>query len=218
MQVGVFVLAALIGVGSALGLVLRRNPVHGALFLVVNLGSVAVLYLTLGAQFLAAAQVIVYAGAIMVLFVFAIMMLIPGKEETGPDPRRPVRLLAIPFGALLLLEVLLMVVARPAHPGGRVRAAGGVQAIGRLLFTDYLFPFELTSVLLLAALVGVLALAKRGAGAGATAGAPSGRIQGALDAAGQGAGGGSSGPAAAGRSAARPELTEPPRPGRDPAR
>jgi len=145
-------------------------------------------------------------------------MLIPGKEETGPDPRRPVRLLAIPFGALLLLEVLLMVVARPAHPGGRVRAAGGVQAIGRLLFTDYLFPFELTSVLLLAALVGVLALAKRGAGTGAAAGSPSGRIQGALDAAGQAAGGGSSGPPAAGRAAARPELTEPPRQGRDPAR
>jgi NADH-quinone oxidoreductase subunit J len=197
-QLGVFVLAALIGVGSALGLVLRRNPIHGALFLVVNLGSVAVLYLTLGAQFLAAAQVIVYAGAIMVLFVFAIMVLIPGKEETGPDPRRAVRLLAIPFGALLLLEVLLMVIARPAPPGGRARAAGGVQAIGRLLFTDYLFAFELTSVLLLAALVGVLALAKRGAGGGAAAGAPGGGIRGALDAGGQGAGAGSSRPDGAG--------------------
>ena len=209
MQVAVFALAALIGVGSALGLVLRRNPVHGALFLVVNLGSVAVLYLTLGAQFLAAAQVIVYAGAIMVLFVYAIMMLIPGKEETGPDPRRLVRLLAIPLGVLLLLEVLLIVAARPAHPGGRARAAVGVQAIGRLLFTDYLFPFELTSVLLLAALVGVLALAKRGAGGGAAAGAPRGRIGEALDAAGPGAAGGSSGPAAAARSAARPATPAP---------
>ena len=71
--VAFFVLAAL-AVGSALGLVLRRNPIHGALFLVANLGSVAALYLTLGAEFLAAAQVIVYAGAIMVLFVFAIMV------------------------------------------------------------------------------------------------------------------------------------------------
>ncbi len=162
MPTAVFVLVGLIAVGAALGLVLRRNPIHGALFLVVNLGSIAVLYLTLNAQFLAVAQVIIYAGAIMVLFVFAIMVLIPGKEETGPDPRRTVRLLALPFGAVLLLEVLLIVVSRPPPPAGPGRVAGGVQAIGRLLFTDYLFPFELTSVLLLAALVGVLALAKRG--------------------------------------------------------
>ena len=97
--VAFFVVAAL-AVGSALGLVLRRNPIHGALFLVANLGAIAVLYLMLGAEFLAVAQVIVYAGAIMVLFVFAIMVLIPGKEETGPDPLRAVRLLAPPLGAL----------------------------------------------------------------------------------------------------------------------
>jgi NADH:ubiquinone oxidoreductase subunit 6 (subunit J) len=157
----VFALAALVAVGSALGVILKRNPIHAALFLVGNLGSVAALYLTLNATFLAAAQVIVYAGAIMVLFVFAIMVLIPGKEETGPDPLRPVRLAAVPFGALLLLEVLLMVVARPAARPEPSRVEGGVRAIGRLLFTDYLFPFELASVLLLAALVGVLALAKR---------------------------------------------------------
>jgi len=79
-----FFIVALIATGSALGLVLRTNAIHGALFLVLNLGSIAALYLMLGAEFLAAAQVIVYAGAIMVLFVFAIMVLIPGKEETGP--------------------------------------------------------------------------------------------------------------------------------------
>src|SRR5262249_43481892 len=95
-----FALIALIALGSALGLLLKRNAIHGALFLVINLGSVAALYLTLGAEFLAAVQVIVYAGAIMVLFIFAIMVLIPGKEETGPDPRRPWRLIAIPAGRL----------------------------------------------------------------------------------------------------------------------
>jgi NADH-quinone oxidoreductase subunit J len=115
-----FVLAAL-AIGSAAGLLLRRNPIHGALFLAVNLGTIAALFLTLRAEFLAAVQVIVYAGAIAVLFVFAIMVLIPGKEETGPDPLRS----------------------------------------QRLLFTDYLFPFEVTSVLLLAAIVGVMALTKR---------------------------------------------------------
>ncbi|HXI22121.1 MAG TPA: NADH-quinone oxidoreductase subunit J, partial [Gemmatimonadales bacterium] len=87
MSLVTFWLLAVVSVGSAAGLLLRRNPIHGALFLVINLGTVAALFLTLRAEFLAAVQVIVYAGAIAVLFVFAIMVLIPGKEETGPDPR-----------------------------------------------------------------------------------------------------------------------------------
>ena len=156
-----FVIIAVIAVATALGLVLKRNPIHGALFLVINLGSVAALYLTLGAEFLAAAQVIVYAGAIMVLFVFAIMVLIPGKEETGPDPRRPWRLLALPIGGLLLVQVLAIIMGTRGPVPAGAPAPGGVEAIGRLLFTDYLFPFELTSVLLLAAMVGVLLLARR---------------------------------------------------------
>jgi NADH-quinone oxidoreductase subunit J len=162
-----FVLIAGIAVGSALGLVLRRNAIHGALFLVVNLGAVAALYLTLGAQFLAAAQVVVYAGAIMVLFVFAIMVLIPGKEETGADPRRWLRLLALPVGGLLMVLVGVVVAAggrARAPAAGATAAPDGVEAIGRLLFTDYLFPFEVTSVLLLAAMVGVLVLARGRAG------------------------------------------------------
>jgi NADH-quinone oxidoreductase subunit J len=156
-----FVTIAALAVASALGLVLKRNAIHGALFLVVNLGAVAALYLTLGAEFLAAVQVIVYAGAIMVLFVFAIMVLIPGKEETGLDPRRGWRLVAPPVGALLALQLLLVVRAglAPAAPAAAV--PGGVEPIARLLFTRYLFPFELTSVLLLAAMVGVLLLARR---------------------------------------------------------
>ena len=155
-----FGVIAVVAVASALGLVLRRNPIHGALFLVVNLASIAAFYLTLGAEFLAAAQVIVYAGAIMVLFVFAIMVLIPGKEETGPDPRRSIRLLALPIAALLL-GVLVMVLATRRGGPAAAPAVGGVESLGRLLFTDYLFPFELTSVLLLAAMVGVLVLARR---------------------------------------------------------
>jgi NADH-quinone oxidoreductase subunit J len=161
MALAAFVLIALIAVGSALGLVLKRNAIHGALFLVINLGSVAALYLTLGAEFLAAAQVIVYAGAIMVLFIFAIMVLIPGKEETGPDPRRPWRLIALPAGGLLLVQVLAIVLGTRGPTPVGAPAPGGVEAIGRLLFGDYLFPFELTSVLLLAAMVGVLLLARR---------------------------------------------------------
>ena len=162
-HVAFFTIAA-IAVASALGLILRPNAIHGALFLVINLGSVAALYLMLGAEFLAAAQVIVYAGAIMVLFVFAIMVLIPGKEESGPDTHRGARLLAAPVGGLLLLLLIFVVVGRWSVPRGPEGPSGSAGAVGRLLFTSYLFPFELTSVLLLAAMVGVLLLAKRRAG------------------------------------------------------
>jgi NADH-quinone oxidoreductase subunit J len=160
-QVAFWILAVM-AVGSAVGVVLRRNPIHSALFLVAHLATLAALFLKMRAEFLAAAQVIVYAGAIAVLFVFAIMVLIPGKEETGPDPLRSQRLLAVPVAGLLL--VLLAVMLRSALFKGDAPAAavpGGVAAIGRALFTDYLFPFEVTSVLLLVALVGVMALAKR---------------------------------------------------------
>jgi len=173
-----FFLVAALALGAALGLILKKNAIHGALFLVVNLGSVAALYLMLGAEFLAAAQIIVYAGAIMVLFVFAIMVLIPGKEETGPDPRRAYRLLALPVAGVLFLEVIVVLLTRvgsapravvappPMAASGPVTrgvpaAAGSVEAIGQVIFTDYLLPFELTSVLLLAAMVGVLLLARR---------------------------------------------------------
>ena len=162
MSVVAFVILAVLVMGSAAGLLLRRNPIHGALFLVVNLGSVAGLFLTLRAEFLAAAQVIVYAGAIAVLFVFAIMVLIPGKEETGPDPLRGQRWMAVPLvGVFLVLVALALRSAVLRGSGPDVAVPGGVQALGRLLFTDYLFPFEVTSVLLLVAIVGVIALAKR---------------------------------------------------------
>ncbi len=162
MTVVAFGTLAVLVVGSAAGLLLRRNPIHGALFLVVNLASVAGLFLTLRAEFLAAAQVIVYAGAIAVLFVFAIMVLIPGKEETGPDPLRGQRWMAVPLVAIFLVLVALVLRSTVLRgPGPGVAVPGGVQALGRLLFTDYLFPFEVTSLLLLVAIVGVMALAKR---------------------------------------------------------
>jgi NADH-quinone oxidoreductase subunit J len=157
-----FWILAVLAVGSAIGLVLRRNPIHGALFLVVHLATLGAFFLQMRAEFLAAAQVIVYAGAIAVLFVFAIMVLIPGKEETGPDPLRAQRWLAVPVGGLLLVVLAVMLrsgLFRGAPAPGTV--PGGVAAIGRQLFTDYLYPFEVTSVLLLAALVGVIALTKR---------------------------------------------------------
>ena len=162
MTYGPFLLFALIVAGSALGVILLRNPIHAALFLTVNLAGVAALYLTLQAQFLALVQVIVYAGAIAVLFVFAIMVLIPGKEETGPDPLRAQRWLAVPFAGLLLLETLLILRSAGMQTATRPAAtAASNEPLYRLLLTDFLFPFEVTSVLLLTALVGVMALAMR---------------------------------------------------------
>jgi NADH-quinone oxidoreductase subunit J len=157
-----FWILAVMAVASAAGVVLRRNPIHSALFLVVHLATLAAFFLKMRAEFLATAQIIVYAGAIAVLFVFAIMVLIPGREETGPDALRSQRLLAVPVAGLLL--VLLAVMLRSAlfsGPAPAAPVAGGVVSIGRALFTDYLFPFEVTSVLLLVALVGVITLAKR---------------------------------------------------------
>jgi NADH-quinone oxidoreductase subunit J len=155
-----WVLAAL-AVGSAAGMLLRKNPIHGALFLVINLASVAALFLTMRAEFLAAVQIIIYAGAIAVLFVFAIMVLIPGKEETGPDPLRRQRWLAVPVAGVFLILVALVLGSAVLAGAPKPPVPGGTVAVGRLLFTDYLLPFEVTSVLLLAAIVGVMALTKR---------------------------------------------------------
>jgi NADH-quinone oxidoreductase subunit J len=156
-----FVVLAVLAVGSAAGMLLRKNPIHGALFLVINLATVAALFLTMRAEFLAAVQIIIYAGAIAVLFVFAIMVLIPGKEETGPDPLRRQRWLAVPVAGVFLILVALVLGSAVLAGAPKPPVPGGTVAVGRLLFTDYLLPFEVTSVLLLAAIVGVMALTKR---------------------------------------------------------
>jgi NADH-quinone oxidoreductase subunit J len=156
-----FFLIAAVAVAAALGLVVKKNPIHGALFLVVNLAAVAALYLTLEAELLAAVHVIVYAGAIVVLFVFAIMVLIPGREETTEDPRRAYRVLAVPVGVLLLGLLTGVVTGRVAARPPAPAPPDGVEGVARVLFTDYLLPFELVGVLLLAAMVGVLVLARR---------------------------------------------------------
>ena len=162
MQLGAFVILAVLVVGSAAGLILKRNPIHGALFLVLNLRERrrALPHAARGVPRDRPGHRV--RGAIAVLFVFAIMVLIPGKEETGPDPLRGQRWLAVPVvGVFLLLSALILRSAALKGPGPAAHVPGGIEAVGRLLFTDYLFPFEITSFLLLAAIVGVLTLAKR---------------------------------------------------------
>jgi NADH-quinone oxidoreductase subunit J len=164
----VFWVFAPISVASAILMLVQRNAVHAALFLVVNLFTIAVFYLVLDASFLFAVQIIVYAGAIMVLFLFVIMLLGVDRDEvlTERHPwRRPV---AILVGLGVLVELIVAIRAgigfstKGAEAFDRTANLGGnAAAVARVLFRDYFFPFEVTSVLLIVAAVAVMMLAAR---------------------------------------------------------
>ncbi len=160
-----FFLVAAAAVASALMMITRRNPVKSVLFLIVNFFSLAVLYLFLKAQFIAIIQVIVYAGAIMVLFLFVIMLLNLGDVGAFGE-KKGLRLTAgIIAGIVVMIEVILGMGIRWGYLQEKISAQaaemGTVEFIGKSLYRDYLFPFEVTSVLLLAAMVGVIVLAKK---------------------------------------------------------
>jgi NADH-quinone oxidoreductase subunit J len=160
-----YVLAAT-AVATAVGLLLSRNSVYAALFLVLNFATVAVFYLLLGAPFIALVQVTVYAGAIMVLFLFVIMLL--GAEKLPKAEVLPwQRALAIGLAAVLLLEAGFLLFQRLhttavlAAPGAELNTTATLQTLGRALFSQYLLPFEVTSLLLLVAMVGAIVLTKQ---------------------------------------------------------
>ncbi len=160
MEAVVFYAAVIVGLVSAVVAVSHRNPVFNVLSLVVTLFCVAVCYALLGAEFLAAAQILVYAGAILVLFLFVVMLLNAPEVKATAEPRpfqRIAGLLLVVAGGVGGLTLLIGV--QTMAPGGAV--AGDARAIGRLLVGEYLFAFEFISVLLLAALVGALVLVKR---------------------------------------------------------
>jgi NADH-quinone oxidoreductase subunit J len=166
LDLALFLLLALVAVASALGMLLSRNAVYSALFLVLNFITVAVFYLLLGAPFIAMAQITVYAGAIMVLFLFVIMLL--GAESLPKSNVLPwQRPLAIGLSILLFAEAVYLLVtkARPAGnvlaPDEAVNATENLQQLGIALFTDYLLPFEVVSILLLVAMVGAIILTKK---------------------------------------------------------
>src|SRR5207302_10016736 len=153
---------------GAIGVVTCRNPVHSALNLVMTLFGIAVLFVEEQAHFLAAVQVIVYAGAIVVLFLFVIMLLgIDQAENLREDPLRGQRPVAIALGLLALLEVLLLTrstwVTGAPSLSGELKSTDktNVEVLARSLFTRYLLPFEATSVLPLIAVVGAVILARR---------------------------------------------------------
>lgn len=165
-----FIVFALIAIIAAVGVVTSRKPVYSALFLLLNFATLAALYIMLQAQFLAAVQVIVYAGAIVVLFLF-VVMLIGGGELSDIRDRKlafPARVGWARWAALVLGVALLAAVVY-GLVGGQLIATqndaaafgqGSVQAIASVLYTDYLLPFELASVLLLVGMIGAVVLAQ----------------------------------------------------------
>ena len=163
MDVIVFLIFATIAVVCAINVVVQTHPISSAISLVGVMGSLAVLYLLLGAEFIAAAQVIVYAGAVMVLFVFVIMLLNAGAET------KKGRSFMVQFLGVLLLIGLLGLLAwsvqrlYPVSTSVRFGGfqGGGAKEIGRALFTTYLLPFEVTSILILIAILGAIVLARK---------------------------------------------------------
>jgi NADH-quinone oxidoreductase subunit J len=159
-----FFVFALLAVAGAVMLILAREPIHSALALVLVMISLAVIYLLLGAEFIAAVQIIVYAGAVMVLFVFVIMLLNMGVEERT-DFSKLAKYAGLPLGFVLLLEIahwmfrsqIGAVIANGPQPA----TAFSTVELSKLLFRPYLFPFEATSILILIAILGALVLARK---------------------------------------------------------
>jgi len=161
-QYWLFFAFAGLAVLGALNLIWQRHPIHSALSLIVVMGALAVLYLLLGAEFIAAVQVLVYAGAIMVLFVFVIMFLNIGEEERT-SWSRVAKYVGLPVAVALLGEIsYLLYRAIPARATVDAnRFVGTTESVGQRLFTEFVLPFELTSILILVAILGAVVLAKR---------------------------------------------------------
>jgi NADH-quinone oxidoreductase subunit J len=162
----VFLVLALVSISSALGMVFSRNAVYSALFLVLNFVTVAVFYLLLGAPFIAMSQITVYAGAIMVLFLFVIMLL--GAENIASANALPwQRPLAVLLAVILAVESIYLVIARAGSngsitaPDASLNTMESLRTMAMTLFNQFLLPFEITSILLLVAMVGAIVIAKQ---------------------------------------------------------
>lgn len=167
----VFIAAALVAVAASVLMATRRNPIHSALWMIVTFFAMAVIYLLLNAQFIAVAQVMVYAGAIMMLILFVIMMVHmekggetdPGKTHRSKKTKVVAALITvILFGEMLLGALFYRMTGQGGeYPAALVDAVGNVRTVGVLLYGQYLFPFEIASILLLVGIVGAVVIAKR---------------------------------------------------------
>ena len=158
----VFILLAVLAVGSALMMLLSKNPVHSILWLIVVFFSISGHYVLLNAQFLAIVNIIVYAGAIMVLFLF-VVMLMNLNTETEPAKNYRLHLIGIISGGSLLLVLLSALMLTNIHQPVMMKVgdAGLINKLGKTLFTNYVLPFEISSVLFLSAMIGAVVIAKK---------------------------------------------------------
>ncbi len=160
-----FYVFAFLAIGTALMVVTSRNPVNAALYLILHFFVLGGIYLTLQAQFIAVIQILVYAGAIMVLFLFVIMLLNLRDERSLKEAITSKKVVASSLSLALLVELVYLFAysGTPIEMASKERAMeiGTVEYIGKQLFTTFLFPFEVTSILLLTAIVGAVVLAKR---------------------------------------------------------
>jgi NADH-quinone oxidoreductase subunit J len=166
MQLVLFIIFGALALGGALNLLFQRHPINSALSLVVVMMSLAVLYWSLGAEFLAAAQVIVYSGAIMVLFVFVIMLLNAGEEEQTHGSRAAYTV-GIPGAAAIFCLLSFVFLSergalKAATIGGDLgNGLDNIAEVSSMLFTRQLLPFEVTSILILVAILGAVVLARK---------------------------------------------------------
>ena len=162
-ELALFLGLSLVAVGAAIAMLVSRNAVYSALFLVIVFLTMAVLFLLLSAAFIAMVQVAVYAGAIMVLFLFVIMLL--GAESVETEQSHPWQFAAaLVLGYALVIQFIIVAVVLPAESAGDLIEAaegfGSPASVGKLLFSEYLIPFEVTSLLLLAAMVGAIVMTR----------------------------------------------------------
>lgn len=166
LEVILFFIFGFVAAVSAVLMITRNNPVIAALYLILNFASLAGLYLTLNAQFIAVAQVIVYAGAIMVLFLFVIMLLRPENEKKFLEANPTIKVFAFVIAGFVFLQLIYIIFfSRPSlilskNIDASINA-GTIESIGYILFKDYVLPFEAAGFLLLAATIGALILAKK---------------------------------------------------------
>ncbi|HVL91515.1 MAG TPA: NADH-quinone oxidoreductase subunit J [Actinomycetota bacterium] len=164
MEQWIFWIVAPVSLGSAIAMLLARNTVHSAMLLVINFFTLAVFYVVNDADFLAAVQIIVYAGAIMVLFLFVIMLIADKEEDLAErikGQRTTAVLLGIGLAGLIVFTIRTALSAADFRGLGAANTGGNVEAIGRVLFTEYLWPFEITSLLLIVAAIAAIVIGRR---------------------------------------------------------
>ncbi|PYV87758.1 MAG: NADH-quinone oxidoreductase subunit J [Acidobacteria bacterium] len=167
MELAIFLILSMIGIASALNILIQRHPIYSALSLILTFLSLAGIYIQMQAEFIAVMQVVIYTGAIMVLFVFVIMLLNVKAEERVPNKLIGMRYVGIPLSLLLVTALGLNIFQ--SFSGQTLRVSdvstsgltGNTQSIGKLLYTQYTLPFEVTSILLLVGIVGAIIMAKK---------------------------------------------------------